>query len=99
MGVGLGQLTQPPLADAFGWPVAFLAGGAIQAVALALFLASFQAPPRVAVVPRAIAMPSGRECLLAAIAGLVWAALHLGLHGVPVVRAVADGPARARAWH
>lgn len=81
VGVGLGQLTQPPLADAFGWPMAFIVGAAIQAVALALFLASFKAPPRVAVVPRAIAMPSGRECLLAAIAGLVWASYTSGYTG------------------
>lgn len=81
VGVGLGQLTQPPLADAFGWPMAFIVGAAIQAVALALFLASFKAPPRVAAVPRAIAMPSGRECLLAAIAGLVWASYTSGYTG------------------
>lgn len=82
VGVGLGQLTQPPLAEAFGWPMAFVVGAAIQAVALALFLVSFKAAPRVAVVvSRAMAMPSGRECLLAAIAGLVWASYTSGYTG------------------
>jgi predicted MFS family arabinose efflux permease len=77
VGVGLGQLTQPPLAQAFGWPAAFLAGGAIQAASLALFLASYRTPP-LAVRSRMLAMPSWRECLLAAIAGLVWAAYTSG---------------------
>jgi MFS family permease len=127
MGVGLGQLTQPPLAAAFGWPAAFLAGGAIQAAALVLFLTSFHAPPpRVATpslamppgampkvamptvappcaVPsrmmpplptpplpipapgarraRARHLPNQRECLLMAIAGLVWASYTSGYTG------------------
>ncbi len=87
VGVGLGQLTQPPLAEAFGWPAAFLAGGVIQAASLALFLASFRTPPqRVApsqrvAPPRRLVLPSGREWLLTAIAGLVWAAYTSGYTG------------------
>jgi predicted MFS family arabinose efflux permease len=81
LGVGLGQLTQPPLADAFGWPAAFLAGGAIQVVALVLFLASFQVPPQNVARPRRLVLPSGRECLLMAIAGLVWASYTSGYTG------------------
>jgi MFS family permease len=81
LGVGLGQLTQPPLAVAFGWPAAFLAGGAIQAAALALFLASFQAPPHSMAGSNRLVLPSARECLLTAIAGLVWASYTSGYTG------------------
>jgi predicted MFS family arabinose efflux permease len=81
IGVGLGQLTQPPLAVAFGWPAAFLAGGAIQAVAFVLFLASFRDAPRTLPTRRSLALPSARECLLAAIAGLVWAGYTSGYTG------------------
>ncbi len=81
IGVGLGQLTQPPLAEAFGWPAAFLAGGAIQAVALALFLASFRPPPHGTARPHRLVLPSGRECLLTGLAGLVWAAYTSGYTG------------------
>lgn len=81
LGVGLGQLTQPPLAEAFGWPAAFLAGGAIQAAALALFLGSFRPPSPLQPIRRTLALPSGRECLLAAVAGLVWASYTSGYTG------------------
>jgi MFS family permease len=81
IGIGLAQLTQPPLAEAFGWPAAFLAGGAIQAAALALFLASFGPPPHGVARPRRLLLPSGRECLLTALAGLVWAAYTSGYTG------------------
>lgn len=81
VGVGLGQLTQPPLAAAFGWPAAFLAGGGIQTVALVLFLASFRQPPHAVRPARRLALPSGHECLLAAIAGLVWASYTSGYTG------------------
>ena len=81
LGVGLGQLTQPPLAAAFGWPAAFLAGGAIEVAALGLFLTSDRTPRLAVARQRALAMPSARECLLAAIAGLVWAAYTSGYTG------------------
>jgi predicted MFS family arabinose efflux permease len=87
VGVGLGQLTQPPLAAAFGWPAAFLAGGVLQAASLALFLASFHAPPCSVARPpgvtrtRVLLLPSARECLLTAIAGFVWAAYTSGYTG------------------
>jgi MFS family permease len=81
VGVGLGQLVQPPLADAFGWPAAFTSGAAILAAALLLFLASFKAAPQAVVVRRAIMLPSGRECLLVAVAGLVWASYTSGYTG------------------
>jgi MFS family permease len=81
IGVGLGQLTQPPLAEAFGWPAAFLAGGTIQAMSLALFLASFRVPPHNVAQPRRLVLPSGRECLLTALAGLVWATYTAGYTG------------------
>ncbi len=80
IGVGLGQMTQPWLAERLGWPSAFLAGGAIQALALSLFLGSYDVVPRPA-DPRALSLPSVRECLLAAIAGLVWATYTAGYTG------------------
>jgi MFS family permease len=80
IGVGLGQMTQPWLAERFGWPSAFLAGGAIQLVALGLFLGSYEVVPRPA-HRRVLSLLSGRECLLAAIAGLVWATYTAGYTG------------------
>ncbi len=81
VGIGIAQLTQPALAGAFGWPAAFLAGGAIQAAALVMFLASFQAQPRPPTPPRLLVLPSPRECLLAAIAGVAWASYTAGYTG------------------
>jgi MFS family permease len=80
IGVGLGQMTQPWLAARFGWPSAFLAGGAIQALAFSLVAGSHEAMPRT-LAPRALGLPSGRECLLAVIAGLVWATYTAGYTG------------------
>jgi MFS family permease len=80
IGVGLGQMTQPWLAARFGWPSAFLAGGAIQALALGLFGGSYETAPHPA-HPSALSLPSGRECLLAIIAGLVWASYTAGYTG------------------
>jgi MFS family permease len=50
-------------------------------VAFVLFLASFRAAPQVVVRRPALALPSARECLLAAIAGLVWAGYTSGYTG------------------
>lgn len=80
IGVGLGQMTQPWFAERFGWPSAFLAGGAIQLLALGPFLGSHEVAPRPA-NRRTLYLPSGRECLLAAIAGLVWATYTAGYTG------------------
>ena len=74
IGVGLGQLVQPPLAQAFGWSMPFWVGAAAMAATAVLFTASFRSAPGVAAVPRRFSMPSGRETLLVIVAGAIWTA-------------------------
>jgi MFS family permease len=50
------------------------------AVALAMFLASFRPAPDVSSAQR-FSLPSGRECLLLVIAGLIWTAYTAGYSG------------------
>jgi len=92
IGVGLAQLILPPLVLAYGWQAAFTSGAVALAVPTALFLASFRPAPHAAPVPRRFSFPSGRECLLLMIAGLIWTAYTAGYSGytsyVPSVMAV-----------
>lgn len=81
IGVGLAQLTLPPVAEAFGWPSGFLVGAVVPCIALVLFLASFGASPHVATKPERFSLPSLRECLLAAIAGMIFTAYTAGIAG------------------
>jgi len=81
IGVGLAQLVLPPLALACGWPAAVLSDAVPIVVGLALFLASFRPSPHVAPPSQRLALPSGRECLLLAIAGLIWTAYTAGYSG------------------
>jgi predicted MFS family arabinose efflux permease len=81
IGVGLAQLVLPPLAARYGWPSGFLSGGAMLAIALVLFVASYRPSPHLQPPPRAFRLPSGRECLLLAIAGLTWTAYTAGYAG------------------
>ena len=79
IGVGLAQLLLPPLAFSIGWQAAFLSNAVPMAAALALFLASFRSSPHAAKSPaRRFLWPSGRECLLLVIAGLIWTAYTAG---------------------
>ena len=79
IGVGLAQLLLPPLAFSVGWQAAFLSNAVPMAAALALFLASFRSSPHAAKSPaRRFLWPSGRECLLLVIAGLIWTAYTAG---------------------
>ena len=91
VGVGLAQLVLPPLALAYGWQAAFLSGAAPMAVALLLFLVSYRPSPH-ATQARAFSLPGGRECLLLAIAGLIWTAYTAGYSAytgyIPSVMAV-----------
>ena len=92
IGVGLAQLVLPPLVLVYGWHAGFLSDALPMAVALVLFLASFRpaphAPPRL----NTFSLPSGRECLLLVIAGLIWTAYTAGYSGytgyIPSVMAV-----------
>ena len=77
-----------------GWQAAFLSDAVPMAVALVLFLASFRPAPHAAPVPRRFSLPSGRECLLLVIAGLIWTAYTGGLFRLHRLRAVDDGGAR-----
>ena len=81
IGVGAAQLILPPLAHAYGWPAAFLSGGVLLALPLLLFLASYRQAPQTVPVPRRFSMPSGRECLLLAVGGLIWTAYTAGYTG------------------
>jgi MFS family permease len=77
IGMGLSQLVLPPVLARFGLHVAFLTGAVPTVIALLLFLASYQEPPH-AVVPRRFSLPSGRECLLLAVAGGTWTVYTAG---------------------
>jgi MFS family permease len=81
IGIGLAQIILPPLALAYGWPAAFLSDAAPVAAALGLFLASFRPSPHAAPMPRRFSLPGGRECLLLAVAGLIWTAYTAGYSG------------------
>jgi predicted MFS family arabinose efflux permease len=78
VGLGLGQMIQPPLANAFGWHAPFWGGAAILAVATLLFVVSFRTAPGIAIVPRRFSFPSQREVLLVLVAGAIWAAYTTG---------------------
>lgn len=81
VGVGLAQLVLPSVALAFGWPAGFLSGFVIPAIGLVLFLASFRAPPGVVAPLERFSLPSLRECLLVAIAGMIFTAYTAGYSG------------------
>lgn len=81
VGVGFAQLVLPPLTRAYGWQAGFASDALPMAVALALFLASYRPSPHTAVQPRTFSLPSARECLLLAIAGLIWTAYTAGYSG------------------
>ena len=72
IGVGLAQLIAPPLADAYGWPAAFLFGAGFAALAAAWFVAAYRPSPFAAPVPRSFSLPGRRECVMVIIGGLIW---------------------------
>ena len=77
IGIGLGQLTHAPLADAFGLPAAFVMGSVLAGVSLVLFLATWPSPRHVA-TGSTITWPSRREIGLVVVAGLMWTAYNAG---------------------
>lgn len=81
IGVGLAQLILSSVSDVFGWPAAFLSGAVIPSVGLVLFLVSFRPAPDAAAPPQAFSLPSLRECLLVAIAGMIFTAYTAGYAG------------------
>ncbi len=80
MGVGLSQIVNPAMVDAFGWRSAFLAGGVLAGVAAALVWMGLRTVTSVAAVSR-FGWPSQRECGLVLVGGLVWTAYNGGYYG------------------
>jgi MFS family permease len=81
VGVGLAQLLLPPIMHAAGWQAALLSCGVPPAAALILFLASYRPRPPAGVAVTRFSLPSRWECLLLAIAGLMWTAYTSGYAG------------------
>jgi MFS family permease len=81
IGVGLAQLALPPMSHAGGWQAGFFSGAAVPAIALVLFLATFCPSPHVAERPEHFSLPSLRECLLVAVAGMIFTAYAAGYAG------------------
>jgi MFS family permease len=92
IGIGMAQLILPALVQAYGWQAGFASDAAMLAVAEVLFLASYRPAPHAVPVSRSFSLPSGRECLLLVIGGLIWTAYTAGYSGytsyVPSVMAV-----------
>lgn len=80
MGVGLSQVVNPALVDAFGWQTAFLAGAALAGIAAMLVLAGFRGLSAPGDAGK-FSWPSRRECVLMGVAGTVWMAYNGGYYG------------------
>ena len=74
IGVGLSQILVPGLSAGFGLGAAFLAGAAWMAISAVLFIAFYRAAPEMVGSPRGFSFPTGRECALLVIGGLIWTA-------------------------
>jgi MFS family permease len=72
IGMGLAQIVMPLVLTRYGLHAALLTNAMPAGLALLLFLGSFRESHHATMVPRRFSMPSGRECLLLAIAGSVW---------------------------
>ena len=77
IGIGLGQISHAPLAHAFGWQAAFLAGAAMAAAAMVVCLVSWTNLPGSA-SSRAMHWPSRREIIRLTLAGLIWTSFNAG---------------------
>ncbi len=76
IGIGLAQLTQGRLAQAFGWPSAFIAGAVVAAVALAVLMAAWRDVAQM--LSRAMSWPSRREITLLILSGMIWTTFNAG---------------------
>ena len=82
IGVGLAQLALPSVSYGFGWPAGFLSGAVVPGLALVLFLASFSPSPHLAATCHdASRCRPWQECLLVAIAGMIFTAYTAGYSG------------------
>ena len=71
IGIGTGQLTQAPIADAWGWRAAFVAGAVPAGLAAAVLLVSWRNGRGAG--RRSLGWPTRAESLLVLLAGLIWA--------------------------
>ncbi len=79
IGIGVGQLTQAPLAHAFGLPAALLAAALPSAIGCALLLAAWRSGST-AHGARQLGWPSREECILVVLAGLIWTFYNAGFN-------------------
>jgi predicted MFS family arabinose efflux permease len=76
IGIGFGQLTHARLAEAYGWPAAFVAGAGVAAVALLVLMATWR--DVAGLLSRAMNWPSRHEIILVLIAGAIWTTFNAG---------------------
>jgi MFS family permease len=72
IGMGLAQLLLPSLLGAFGLRAALASAAVPAGLAFLLFVTSHRTPRHGLLIPRRFTLPSARECMLLAIAGLAW---------------------------
>ena len=72
VGVGLSQIVVPALAARYGLGAPFLAGAAWMVVSAAPFVGSYRTAPQVQESGRSLVFPSGRECVLLLLGGMIW---------------------------
>jgi MFS family permease len=72
IGVGLSQIAVPWLTGRFGLGAAFLTAGAWMAMATALFVGSYRMATHVRESGNRLVFPSGRECVLLLLGGMIW---------------------------
>ena len=70
IGIGTGQLSHGPIAHAFGWRAAFLAGALPAAIGCALLLGTWRGGARAG--RRRLGWPTRHESALVLLAGLIW---------------------------
>ena len=71
IGIGVGQIVDAPMAHAFGWRAAFLAGAVPALAGSVLLLASWRGGGHAG--RRRLGWPTRAECALVLVAGLIWA--------------------------
>jgi predicted MFS family arabinose efflux permease len=83
IGMGIGLLVQPPIADAFGWQWVFLSTGFLCAAAMLAFGGFYPAGQRADTGGHRLTL-SWREAALVSISGIMWGTMngaHQNVHG------------------
>ena len=81
VGMGLAGLILPPVVSAFGLHAALFTCALPAGLAALLFGLSYREPSQHTAIPRCFSLPTTRECLLLAVAGLTWMAYTAGFSG------------------